>query len=96
MSAKAKKVAPEPRALDALGYRTFEGPYQKPIPLSPPLAAPDPHYLERKKQVGENFFACKSGRKLCYFTDGAADPSAEAVAVVLCLHSCGLQKYMWL
>eukprot|EP00747_Dinoflagellata_sp_TGD_P082837 gnl/TRDRNA2_/TRDRNA2_161850_c0_seq1.p1 gnl/TRDRNA2_/TRDRNA2_161850_c0~~gnl/TRDRNA2_/TRDRNA2_161850_c0_seq1.p1 ORF type:complete len:392 (+),score=77.47 gnl/TRDRNA2_/TRDRNA2_161850_c0_seq1:112-1287(+) len=76
--------------------RTFEGPFKKPIPCNTPLETYDAAYLKRKKEVGEKFFTCKSGRKLCYFTDGATDPSKEGIAVVLCLHSCMLQKYMWL
>jgi len=56
----------------------------------------DATYLQRKKEVGEKFFTCKSSRKLCYFTDGASNPNDEGISVVLCLHACGNNKWTWL
>eukprot|EP00441_Pelagodinium_beii_P001305 CAMPEP_0197703838 /NCGR_PEP_ID=MMETSP1338-20131121/125638_1 /TAXON_ID=43686 ORGANISM="Pelagodinium beii, Strain RCC1491" /NCGR_SAMPLE_ID=MMETSP1338 /ASSEMBLY_ACC=CAM_ASM_000754 /LENGTH=534 /DNA_ID=CAMNT_0043287737 /DNA_START=68 /DNA_END=1673 /DNA_ORIENTATION=+ len=60
------------------------------------LTAWDAAYVKRKAEVGEKFFTCKSGRQFCYFTDGAADPSQDDVAVVLCLHGANQNKVTWL
>ena len=72
--------------------------FTKPIPCTPPLAAYDETYVRRKREVAEReqMLTCKSGRKLCYFTDGAPDPSAEGVSVVLCLHACGQGRFQYL
>lgn len=83
MAYEIKKVQPEENLL------TFKKPIRG-------LTAWDATYLKRKAEVGEKFFACKSGRHFCYFTDGAADPSQDDVAVVLCLHGASQNKTTWL
>lgn len=70
--------------------------FKKPLPCKPPLTAFDPTYVQRKQEVEEKTFTCKSGRKFCYFTDGAQDPSQDDVAVVLCLHGSSSSKYFWM
>jgi len=70
--------------------------FKKPIKCKTDLTAWDAGYLKRKAEVGEKLFTCKSGRQFCYFTDGAADPSEEGVAVVLCLHGANQNKSAWL
>merc|ERR1719193_1570071 len=88
------KVAPETEPPTAAQW--FERPFKKPVPSSPPLGEYDITYVKRRKEVGEKFFTCKSGRKFAYFTDGALDPSCEGVSILFCHHSCGQSKYMWL
>jgi len=56
------------------------------------LIAYDETFMRRKREVGQKFFTCKSGRRFCYFTDGAPDPSKDGVSVVLCLHGAGQGK----
>jgi|TARA_B110000196_G_C20913741_1_gene551858 hypothetical protein len=31
----------------------------------------DATYVQRRRELVEKFFTCKSGRKYCYFTDGS-------------------------
>lgn len=91
------KIAPQSE--DIVGCFEFESDFARPLGegyCMPPLKAYDENYVRRRKEVGQKFFTLKSGRKFCYWTDGAPDPSKEGVAVVLCLHSCGYQKNMWL
>ena len=72
--------------------------FKKPLECTPPLAAYDETYVRRKQEVAEReqMFTCKSGRKFCYFTDGASDPSVEGVSVVLCLHACGQGRHQFM
>ena len=72
--------------------------FKKPLDCTPPLAAYDETYVRRKQEVAEReqMFTCKSGRKFCYFTDGASDPSVEGVSVVLCLHACGQGRHQFM
>ena len=72
--------------------------FKKPLECTPPLEAYDETYVRRKQEVAEReqMFTCKSGRKFCYFTDGASDPSVEGVSVVLCLHACGQGRHQFM
>jgi len=81
------KVGPEP-----VDPEKATVPFKKPIQLNEALIAYDETFARRKREVGQKFFTCKSGRKFCYFTDGAPDPSKDEVSVVLCLHGAGVGK----
>jgi len=67
-------------------------PFKKPIKLNEPLIAYDEAFVRRKREVGQKYLTCKSGRQFCYFTDGDPDPSKDGVSVVLCLHGAGQGK----
>ena len=48
-------------------------------------------YLRAKKRCPEQFVTLDSGRKLCYFADGA-----EGDPPMICLHGGGEGKWSWL
>ena len=61
--------------------------FRKPVPMTPPLTAFDPVYLQRKEELPERIFRLKSGRQLSYFTEGRVEDPA-----VVCFPSAGLGK----
>ena len=65
--------------------------FKKPVGTTPPLSAYDPAYVARKAEFTERFFELKSGRKICYITDGS--PSDPAV---LCFPTLNGAKWQYI
>lgn len=65
-------------------------PFNKPVPINPPMTEWPAEYVKRRSEVGSFTVSLKSGRQIAYWKDG------EGGKVVVCFHGMMVSKNIWL